>query len=371
MKIKPANKFIKYKVSEFGEVVVVLGVRKAESATRAKIIKQHQKRGSRLSEHTTIPAAFIYSPIEDFLIDDVWEFLLDDENTPSPWGVDNFELYEIYKDAAGECPLVIDDTTPSCGNSRFGCWTCTVVKEDKSMISLINTGENWLQPMLELRNKLKETEYNKFNYRSHRRRSGKVTKKGESYKKQMDGKIGNKGNNYRVELIIDPKDYVIPGPYEMWFRIEILTDLLEIQKEVRKNGPFQDLDLITKKELLEIRRIWMYEEGDWADQVSKIYFDIYGDKLIEIKDDIGMFNESHLQILNQLCSKEEDVTIEMIVKLLSLVRAMFGLTTRPKVHVKINSILREDWISKNDLFDEIIKGEDSLNLGIINKEVIE
>ncbi|MCB1193045.1 MAG: hypothetical protein H7A23_12965 [Leptospiraceae bacterium] len=32
-----------------------------------------------------------------------------------------------------ECPLVIDDTTPSCGNSRLGCWTCTVIDQDKSM----------------------------------------------------------------------------------------------------------------------------------------------------------------------------------------------------------------------------------------------
>jgi len=37
----------------------------------------------------------------------------------------------------GECPIQIDTSTPSCGNSRFGCWTCTVVDRDKA-------SEGWL-----------------------------------------------------------------------------------------------------------------------------------------------------------------------------------------------------------------------------------
>ena len=38
LKIDPANAFIRKKVAEFGEVVMVLGVRKAESATRAQVM---------------------------------------------------------------------------------------------------------------------------------------------------------------------------------------------------------------------------------------------------------------------------------------------------------------------------------------------
>ncbi|MGO8816642.1 MAG: hypothetical protein ACLQVG_18550 [Terriglobia bacterium] len=37
----------------------------------------------------------------------------------------------------GECPIQIDTSTPSCGNSRFGCWTCTLVDRDKAIEGLL------------------------------------------------------------------------------------------------------------------------------------------------------------------------------------------------------------------------------------------
>ena len=78
---------------------------------------------------------------------------------PSPWGNDNKELFALYRNAnAGECPLVVDETTPSCGNSRFGCWTCTVVSKDKSMEAMIDNGEDWMMPMLEFRDFLASTQ---------------------------------------------------------------------------------------------------------------------------------------------------------------------------------------------------------------------
>ena len=58
----------------------------------------------------------------------------------------------MYNNASGgDCPLVVDIKTPSCGNSRFGCWVCTVVSKDKSMEGLIDTGEDWLIPLMNKR----------------------------------------------------------------------------------------------------------------------------------------------------------------------------------------------------------------------------
>lgn len=51
---------------------------------------------------------------------------------------------------------VIDTSMPSCGNSRFGCWTCTVAREDKSTEGLIDTGAYWMEPLLEMRDWLKK-----------------------------------------------------------------------------------------------------------------------------------------------------------------------------------------------------------------------
>ena len=55
--------------------------------------------------------------------------------------------------ADGECPLVVDTSTPSCGDSRFGCWVCTLVDKDKSMTAMIQNDEEkeWMMPLLKLR----------------------------------------------------------------------------------------------------------------------------------------------------------------------------------------------------------------------------
>lgn len=138
LKIQPANRFIEEKVDHCGEVVLVLGVRRAESATRAQVMSFHRKPGELLSRHSSLRSAWVYAPIEYFTTDDVWGYLL---SVKSPWGADNRQLLTLYRNAqAGECPLVVDTTTPSCGNSRFGCWTCTVVERDRSMEAMIDSG---------------------------------------------------------------------------------------------------------------------------------------------------------------------------------------------------------------------------------------
>ena len=55
MKINPVNAFILDKVAEYGETVVVLGARRAESSTRAQVIAKHRIDGTRLGRHTSLP----------------------------------------------------------------------------------------------------------------------------------------------------------------------------------------------------------------------------------------------------------------------------------------------------------------------------
>ncbi len=110
LNIEPANDFIKSRVAEFGEVVMVLGVRSAESATRAQVMSLHKIDGSKLSRHSSLLNAFVYAPIADFSTDEVWTFLLQNQ---SPWGSDNRDLVAMYRNAqSGECPLVVETTTP-------------------------------------------------------------------------------------------------------------------------------------------------------------------------------------------------------------------------------------------------------------------
>ncbi len=345
MKIRPANDFIIEKASKFGEVVVILGVRKQESTTRAQVMSLHSKKGSLLKTHSSIPAAYVYTPIEDFSIDDVWTYLIQNK---SPWGANNRDLVAMYREADGECPLVIDKTTPSCGNGRFGCWTCTVVREDKSMTAMIDNGADWMEPMLEFRNYIAATQNpeTKLKYRSHRRRDGRITPKRESSIKKDNGEI----------KVDDLHNHIVPGPYELWFRKEMLEKLLETEKEVRMLGDDKKYSLIQNDELLLIRRLWMFEENDWEDSVSTIYKDVYFKSLKIGKDDIGMFDNEDLAILSEFC-EEENVELDMLLSLLSVERSMHGMLVRPKIRDKIEKILRKDWYSKEFILEEIMKGE--------------
>ena len=157
LKIRPSTAFITGVVKQSGEAILLLGSRKAESQARAKAMTRHEKHRARerLSPNASLPSTLIYTPIEDWTNDDVWLFLMQVKN---PWGYNNKDLLTMYQGASpdGECPLVVDSSTPSCGDSRFGCWVCTLVDKDKSMTAMIQNDQEkeWMTPLLELRNAL-------------------------------------------------------------------------------------------------------------------------------------------------------------------------------------------------------------------------
>jgi putative sulfurtransferase DndC len=157
MKIKPTSTFITNQVVADGEAIILIGTRLAESQQRAKSIKKHDIKGHRLSKHPLNPNTYTYAPIKELMLEEVWWII---NALPSPWGFDNQVLFKIYLDASAddyECPTVVtNDSHRSCGQSRFGCWVCTVVKEDKSMSALIKNGVNWMQPLLNFHNRLVE-----------------------------------------------------------------------------------------------------------------------------------------------------------------------------------------------------------------------
>ena len=71
LKIKPTTKYIQDKVSQYGEVIILLGTRRGESDTRARSIKRHEVKGRRLSKHN-LPGAYVYAPIKELSTDQVW-----------------------------------------------------------------------------------------------------------------------------------------------------------------------------------------------------------------------------------------------------------------------------------------------------------
>ncbi|MBT6646954.1 MAG: DNA phosphorothioation system sulfurtransferase DndC, partial [Thaumarchaeota archaeon] len=172
LKISNADRFIQETVSKHGEAIVLLGTRKSESVVRKESMNTYKIDGSVLSRHSQFDQTFVYTPIEDFSSEDVWNYLLENQN---PWGEENRDLLAMYQNAnASECPLVIDTTTPSCGGGRFGCWTCTVVDDQSYLTNLIDNDEKneWMIVLAELRQKLKDTQNSTVweKYRERKRR---------------------------------------------------------------------------------------------------------------------------------------------------------------------------------------------------------
>jgi len=327
LKIKNADRFIEEKVSEYGEAIVLLGTRKDESGSRQQLMNLYEIKGSYLSRHSKFAQTYVYTPLRDFITEDVWNYLLQNKN---PWGDNNRDLLSLYQEAnASECPLVVDTSTPSCGGGRFGCWTCTVVERDKSMDSFMEGGEDWLEPLIDLRTELKRTQdpEERVKVREIKRRHG------------------------RVELFSDGSDQHTPGPYTIDFCKQFLEKLLKAQVRVRKEGPDPNMNLILDEEIHEIQRIWRMERGDWQNTAYQIYEKVIGKKLQAVKEDLGGFGETEQKLLQQVCNKHK-VPQLLVSKLLNAEFETQGMTRHSKVFGKIDKILREEW---RDDYDEIMK----------------
>lgn len=290
MKIKPTSTFIVNQVAANGEAIVLIGTRLDESQHRAQSIRRHEVKGHRLSKHPLNANTYTYAPIKELMLEEVWGII---NTIPSPWGFDNKVLYKIYANASAddyECPDVItDDTHKSCGQSRFGCWTCTVVKEDKSMTALINNGVEWMKPLLDFRNRLVENR-NKSELRYSTRRNGQLA-------------VDETGHNQ--------------GNYTMEYRIQLLKELLEIQKHTQKYR--SSYDLITSQELIAIQVIW-YRDGNFTTSVNSIYNQVYGYDLPN--DNIGLQERlllekaccgspAHYKLIQELLALQKNKTLLM------------------------------------------------------------
>lgn len=224
LKVQPTSTYIKKNISSSGAAIVLLGVRRDESQSRARSIQKHQNiRGGRLSPHDSLRGAYIYRPIVNLTTCDVWELLL---MYDAPWGGNHSSLIKLYKDAeGGECPIMLSaEDAPACG-SRFGCWTCTVIEKDKSLQGFVDSGRTEYGMLIEFRDWLKDIR-NQPAMRQALRRNGKLT-------------FGAAGNH-------------VPGPFTIKARKQILQRLLNLQSSVGQK-------LISEDEIEIIHKQWAKE----------------------------------------------------------------------------------------------------------------
>ncbi|MBI6115996.1 DNA phosphorothioation system sulfurtransferase DndC [Salegentibacter maritimus] len=274
LKIRPTSSFLHEQIDEKGEAIVLLGTRYDESSTRERSMKKHERKGQRLSKHNTDANTFVYAPIKELVLEEVWYII---NVVDSPWGFDNNILFQIYSDASAddyECPTVVTNKEhKSCGQSRFGCWTCTVVKEDKSMSALVDKGQGWMAPLVKYRNMLVE-QRNDPKFRKATRRNGASA-------------IDEEGNNR--------------GTYAEFYRAQLLEKLLLIQKEVQQDHP--EVVLITNQELIAIQVIWN-RDGYFDRHVGQIYREIYNKDFMS--NSMKSLGQTERRIMQEVCEDKPE-----------------------------------------------------------------
>lgn len=271
IKIKPSRRLVENITRRHGSVVLLLGTRTEESAARGRRINAREQTARGLNPHHEIPNALVATPIVDWSKDDVWEYLI--THNPPPWNGNHDFLLNLYRQASGgECPVVFDLSTPSCGGSRFGCWTCTVVKEDKSMLGFIASGEERFEPLRQFRDQLKAIREDITQRMPHR-------------------KDGSRG----------------PGPFRPEVRQRLLRELLGLERKVGE-------ELISDEEIVYIQTLW---SADFDLKESALEAALaYGRKVDPMSNiDLPSLEQ---EVLENLLA-ERDLDPELIDRLLSLV----------------------------------------------------
>jgi DNA sulfur modification protein DndC len=345
LKILPSNRFVRDMVRINGEVILILGTRKAESIKRAVSMEKHEigRMSDRLNNNSSsiksllyqspsLPNSLIYSPIEDWRTDEVWIYL---NQWANPWENSNKDLFTMYRGATAdnECPLVVDTSTPSCGSSRFGCWVCTMVSQDKSMEAMIQNDEEkeWMQPLLDIRNELDIK--NDRDKRDFRRIYGRV----ELFERNMGDDTTS----------VEP----IPGPYTKFWREHWLRRVLEAQTHIRKTAPLEmrDITLITPEELSEIRRIWLEEKHEFDDSLPRIYEEVTGEPFEDSRPaaERKLLGSDEWAVIEEICS-EDKMHLELMAKLLDTERQYYTKPRRTGIYADLDKCFETSSRSKEE-----------------------
>jgi DNA sulfur modification protein DndC len=341
LKINPSNNFILDIVAKNGEAILVLGTRKAESSARKRVMESYEGSTRELLSRNGNPKldrVWIYPPIVSWTNDDVWEYLV---TYPNPWGYDNKQLLNMYRGATqdNECPLVVDTSTPSCGDSRFGCFVCTLVDKDKSMRAMIqnDSDKEWMKPLADFRDNFLNTD--DFDKRDFRRMDGRLT--------LMDDK-DNGGKK------------LVHGPYLQSYREEMLSALLAAQQEIKKKPGLENFTLITLEDLDEIRRIWVEEKNEIEDMVPVIYKKVTGkDYPNEELTEGRLFNRTDIDLLRSISAEDnspDNLHYQLVRNLLNIERSYSTASRRVGIYENLErALINGGFESRDEAYDFAIK----------------
>ena len=252
----------------------------------------------------------------------VWEYLLKDGGK-SAWNTDNNYLFALYQgEDLGEEQSVVGevnkDKVAITGNSRFGCWCCTMVKEDKSLKNFIDHGAKELIPLREYRNWIVDLRKDP-NARDYRRRNGAVYL-------MKNGEFGR-------------------GPFTLETRQEMLRRLLRLELET-------GFELITIEELKYIDKVWE-REGDLSCRaVVDIYHEVTGKRLPWDQYKKAKYDDQTLHMIHDLCDKH-NVPFDLMSRLMAAVDDSKLYTRSGETAKEVEKVLNQGWLHFDRIREEL------------------
>ena len=183
-------------------------------------------------------------------------------------------------------------------------------------------GEDWMLPLLELRQLLKDTQdpARKAEFRDLKHRNGRL---------------------------VFWNDRLTRGPYTLEFRKTLLRRLLEAQNAVRASGPDPEIELIRADEVGEIQRLWRVEQGDWRNSALAVYREVAGVDLERDPDDLGAFGGVEQSELEAACGLH-GLPYGLLARALEAEAGAQGMAKRHGIHGRIAGILAEEWADDTD-----------------------
>lgn len=317
LKIQPMNRFLSSVIKESGSGVIQLfGVRAEESVARKRRLSKEEIEGKVLVPNKGIIGAWDYNPLRKISTEQVWGYLLRGD-ARSPWGEDNRFLYGLYQgEEMPEESSVLghsdDSRLPVQGNTRFGCWCCTVAAKDMSIQNFVDKGYTELKPLRDFRQWLVSVR-NDPQYKDWKSRKGDV----------RDEEGRTKGF----------------GTFSLYGRETILRKLLELEEE-------SGFSIITEDELRFIESAWIADGDITRRRLVNAFYDVKGRRLSWDAYRVPMLeDEAPARELADRYSLDYD----FFCRALSLVESSLHKARSAKLSDSFDSLLAQEWVTHKDV----------------------
>ncbi|QDF30303.1 phosphoadenosine phosphosulfate reductase domain-containing protein [Halarcobacter anaerophilus] len=326
LKVWPIEKKLKELFPD-GKFISVVGSRRDESSDRKKRIIRQSKVNSHLKINDRFTNADNLYPIEFWNTKNIWEYILDQDSEI----IDTNFLWSLYSDAssknAHECSFVgaggkhIDEGKIGCGQSRFGCWQCYVVRDnDKSLDGLLKSGYSDMDLYKDYREL----------YWNFSQKGWENTRDVYSHRTQQREFFEDKPE--RVGMT-KPKGVMLK------IRMRFFEELLKLNAKL-------SYEIITLNEIKLIQERWLYE-GDLELKAFKLARKFGFDITHSMKKELLKNRRSALEFYNNYLNKKE---LRDIFAILTLKRfAIQHIINKEKITNKffptkdIEKHIRKEW----------------------------